>query len=68
MLCEHCNKPLRHCKRVDVVDRTIHFSCIKKIKKERYEEALEKLRNYLERKNIRLIQDANLRTKQEIDI
>ena len=52
MLCEHCQKPLRRCKTIDVVDRTIHFSCIKKIKKQRYDEALEKLRNYLETKNI----------------
>lgn len=55
MLCEHCQKPLRRCKRVDIVNRTIHFACIKKIQKQRYDEALERLVKYLKEKNVILV-------------
>lgn len=53
--CQHCYKPLRRCKRLDFVGRTIHFSCIEKIKKERYKENLKKLVEILKRKNITLL-------------
>ena len=56
MNCIHCNKPLRKTKRVDFVDRKIHFSCIEKLKKEKWEEDLEKLTEYLKSKNIELLQ------------
>jgi hypothetical protein len=55
MPCEHCGKPLRRCKRVDVVDMTIHFACIKKIQKQRYDDALERLVKYLKEKNVILV-------------
>lgn len=55
MLCEYCNKPLRKCKRVDFTDRKIHFNCIKKIQKKRYEEAFNKLRELLKSNDIFLI-------------
>lgn len=28
MNCIICGKPLRKCKRLDVIDRRVHFSCI----------------------------------------
>jgi hypothetical protein len=54
-LCVHCGKPLRKCKRVDFVDRTIHFSCIEKIKRQKYQENLMKLIYMLKSKNINLL-------------
>jgi hypothetical protein len=53
--CLHCGKSLRRCKRIDVVDRELHFSCIEKLKKIKWEEDLELLRSYLKTKNIRLL-------------
>lgn len=54
-ICEHCHKPLRRCKRVDIVGRTIHFSCIEKIRKQKWEEDFEKLRAFLASKGIQLL-------------
>ena len=54
-VCCHCFKPLRKCKRVDIVDREIHFACIEKIQNERYKQLLEELRSMLRRKNIILL-------------
>lgn len=54
-ICEHCHKPLRRCKRVDFIDRTIHFSCMKKRKKIQFEEDYEKLRAFLASKQIHLL-------------
>jgi hypothetical protein len=53
--CEYCDKPLRRCKRIDVEGRTMHFSCIEKLKKERYQQKLQELIDYLKSKNIELI-------------
>jgi hypothetical protein len=53
--CEHCYKPLRRCKRLDFIGRTIHFSCIEKIKKQRFRENLLELVNILKKKNISLL-------------
>jgi hypothetical protein len=54
-ICEHCHKPLRRCKRVDFIDRKIHFKCIEKIKKIQFEEDYEKLRAFLASKGIQLL-------------
>ena len=53
--CEHGNKSLRKTKRVDFVDRKIHFSCITKLKKEKWDEDLKKLAEYLKSKSIELL-------------
>ena len=55
MLCEFCNKALRRCKRVDFPNRTIHFACIQKLRKIKWERDLEELRLYLESKNISIV-------------
>lgn len=55
VLCVHCSKPLRKCKRVDIVGREIHFSCIEKIRKEKWEQDYEDLRLYLKTKGINLL-------------
>ena len=54
-LCEHCNKRLRKTKRIDFVGRTLHFSCINKLRKEQYEKDLSLLYSYLKSKNIELL-------------
>lgn len=54
-LCLHCNKALRKCKRLDVIDRKMHYSCIAKIKKIQFEEDYEKLRDFLACKGIQLL-------------
>ena len=54
--CVQCGNPLRRCKRIDFVDRKLHFSCIEKLKKEKWEEDLKKLTEYLKSKNIELLQ------------
>jgi len=43
MLCLLCNKSLRKTKRIDFLGRTHHFSCIEKIRKQKYEKELEEL-------------------------
>lgn len=54
-VCLHCNKALRRCKRFDVIDRKMHYSCIEKIKKIQFEEDYEKLRAFLASKGIQLL-------------
>jgi hypothetical protein len=63
-LCVHCSKPLRKCKRTiplvvgdegDGIPLEIHFSCLGKIRKQKWDEDFEKLRLYLETKNIKLL-------------
>lgn len=53
--CLECGKSLRKCKRVDFQDRTMHFSCIEKVKKRQFEEDYQKLSEFLASKNIRLL-------------
>lgn len=53
--CVHCGKPLRKCKRVDIVGREIHFSCIEKIRRQKWEDDLELLRLFLASKNVVLL-------------
>ena len=53
--CLECGKSLRKCKRVDFIDRKMHFSCIEKVKKRHFEEDYEKLREFLASKNIQLL-------------
>jgi hypothetical protein len=50
--CIECGKPLRKCKRVDIEDREIHYSCIEKNRKKKWEEDYEKLKEFLASKNI----------------
>jgi hypothetical protein len=54
-ICVHCGKVLRKCKRIDIPDREIHFSCIEKLRKEKWEEDYEELRLYLKTKGINLL-------------
>lgn len=53
--CEYCCKSLRRCKRLDFIDRNMHFSCIEKIKKIRYEEAFNRLKEFLNSKGVFLL-------------
>ena len=53
--CDYCCKSLRRCLRVDFQDRTMHFSCIEKIKKIRYEEAFILLKEFLNSKGVFLL-------------
>jgi hypothetical protein len=53
--CDFCFKSLRKCKRVDFSDRTLHFSCIAKIKKIRWEEDYQRLKDFLLSKGVLLL-------------
>jgi hypothetical protein len=53
--CDYCCKSLRRCLRVDFQDRTMHFSCIEKIKKIRWEEDYNRLKNFLLSKGVLLL-------------
>ena len=53
--CEHCSKSLRKTKRIDFIDRKLHFSCIEKLKKQKWDEDFDKLKEYLKTKNIELL-------------
>ena len=43
MICLSCNKSLRKTKRIDFVGREYHFSCIEKMRRQKYEEELKEL-------------------------
>lgn len=53
--CVECGKSLRKCKRVDFIDRNIHFSCIEKLRKQKWAEDFKKLKEFLATKNINLL-------------
>jgi hypothetical protein len=53
--CVHCGKSLRKCKRVDIVGREIHYYCIEKIRKQKWQDDYELLRLFLASKNIKLV-------------
>lgn len=53
--CEYCDKPLRRCKRIDVEGRTIHFSCIEKLRKIKWDEDYQKLKDFLLSKGVLLL-------------
>lgn len=53
--CVECGKSLRRCKRVDIIGRNIHFSCIEKLRKQKWEEDFEKLKELLASKNLNLL-------------
>ena len=53
--CVHCGRSLRRCKRIDIVDRKIHYSCIEKIRRQKWKDDYERLRCFLATKNVLLV-------------
>lgn len=47
MNCELCGTKLRKCKRIDIVDRKAHFSCINRFNKEQYDKELQEFIEFL---------------------
>lgn len=53
--CEYCCKSLRRCKRLDFVGRSLHFSCIEKLRKIKWDEDYQQLKDFLISKGVLLI-------------
>jgi hypothetical protein len=47
MNCELCGTKLRKCKRIDIVDRKAHFSCINRFNQEQYDKELAEFVDFL---------------------